>query len=68
MTVVRAITEYSTSRDYELLFELMQKSSIICIVDFKDVGMLLRRFAVMVITRSVLEGSGTYGQTLERNF
>jgi hypothetical protein len=44
MTVVRAITNYNTSRDYELLFELMQKSSIVCIVDYnfaRDVAQTL---------------------------
>jgi hypothetical protein len=35
MPVITSITNYKTSRDYELLFELMQKSSIICIVDFQ---------------------------------
>ena len=46
MTVVRAITNYNTSRDYELLFELMQKSSIVCIVDYnfaRDVAQTLCR-------------------------
>jgi hypothetical protein len=28
------IEGYKTSKNYELLFQLMQKSSIICIVDF----------------------------------
>lgn len=31
---MKSITAYQTSRDYEKLFELMQKSSIICIVDY----------------------------------
>lgn len=33
MAVIRNVTEYQLSRDYDLLFELMHKSSIICIVD-----------------------------------
>jgi hypothetical protein len=46
MPVVRAITGYTTSQDYELLFELMQKSSIVCVVDFqgcRDVAQTLCR-------------------------
>jgi hypothetical protein len=32
------IEGYKTSKDYELLFQLMQKSSIICIIDARDIA------------------------------
>jgi hypothetical protein len=28
------LTGYTTSKDYKLLFELMQKTSVICIIDY----------------------------------
>ena len=31
--LIRDVTEYETSRDYGYLFDLMQRSSVICIID-----------------------------------
>ena len=33
MSVIRNVEKYETSRDYELLADLMEKTSIVCIVD-----------------------------------
>lgn len=33
MSIIRNVEKYQTSRDYELLAEIMKQTSIICIVD-----------------------------------
>lgn len=34
--MIHKISGYATSKDYELLFELMQKVSVICIIDYRS--------------------------------
>ena len=38
MNVIRNVGGYETSRDYKALFDLMTKSSVVCVVDYGSSG------------------------------
>jgi len=36
MTIIRDITGYAVSRDYAKLYEMAQKQSVVCVVDYRN--------------------------------